>query len=251
MASMALRQLGRYGEALSRVQTAIEAFRHRAPGNVAGAIVTRAEVWLDLGQRARALQDRELALRAVTRPVEHRDITLLDLRLAAEADRRGDDPAARGRALLGEELQPYVAMEARLRLVGFATPTEGLADARDVTAAARAAGFRGLEASAMSRASVAEIQAGDVDGAVSHARLAVELADGQGTEDLSWPAILRNAAVVLEQAGLTDEAGRLVARGVAWLHDTAEQHVPSEFRDSFRNRNAANRELQRLAIRLR
>jgi tetratricopeptide (TPR) repeat protein len=250
MAAMALRQLGRHGEALSRVHVAIEAFRRRAPGNVAGAIVTRAEVWLDLGQRARALQDRELALRAVTRPVEHREVTLLDLRLAADADRGGDDAAARGRTLLGEELQPYMAMVARLRLAEFVTPAEGLAGARDVTAAARQAGFRGLEASAMSRASVAEFQAGDVDGAVAHARLAVELADAQGTDDLSWPAIVRNAAVVLLQAGLTDEARPIVARGVAWLRSAAEQHVPPEFRDSFLNRNAVNRELLRLVIRL-
>ena len=87
--AMALRQLGRHAEALSRAQLAIEIMRQRAPGNVASAIVTRADVWLDLGQRARALQDRELAMRAVTRPFERREITLLDLRLAAEADVRG------------------------------------------------------------------------------------------------------------------------------------------------------------------
>ena len=102
----------------------------------------------------------------------------------------------------------------------------------------------------MSRASVAEIQAGDVDSAVSHARLAVELSDGQGTDDLSWPAIVRNSAVVLQQAGLTDEARQIVARGTAWLRDTAERRVPPEFRDSFLNRNAVNRELLRLATRL-
>ncbi len=248
--AMALRQLGRHGEALARAQVAIEAMRRRAPGNLASAIVTRAEVWLDLGQRAHALQDRDLALRAVTRPIERREITLLELRLAAEAAIPGDDALARGRALLDEELPPYTTMLARLRLIGFAVPAQGLAEARDVTTAARQAGFRGLEASALSRAAVVEMQAGDVDSAVTHARLAVELADGQGTDDLSWPAIVRNAAVVLQQAGLTDEARQLVARGTAWLRDTAERHVPPEFRESFLNRNAANLELHRLAIRL-
>jgi hypothetical protein len=107
-----------------------------------------------------------------------------------------------------------------------------------------------LEASALSRAAVVEIQAGDVDSAVTHVRLAVELADGQGTDDLSWPAIVRNAAVVLQQAGLTDEARQMVARGTAWLRDVAAQHVPPEFRESFLNRNPVNLDLHRLAIRL-
>ena len=75
-------------------------------------------------------------------------------------------------------------------------------------------------------------------------------ADGRGTDDLTWPAIVRNAALVLRQAGLVDEARQLAARGAAWLRDTAERHVPPEFRDSFLNRNAVNLELQRLAIRL-
>jgi len=250
MAAMSLRQLGRHGEALARAQLAIEAFRQRTPGNLTGAIVTRAEVWLDLGQRTRALQDRELALRAVTRPVERREITLLELRLAAEADVREDDISARGRALLDEELPPYMAMVARLRLIGVAPPAEGLAEARDIAIAARHAGFQGLEASAMSRAALAEIVTGDVESAVTHARLAVELAAGQGTDDLGWPAMLRDAASVLRHADLTDEARQLAARGAAWLRDTAERHVPPEFRDSFLNRNAANLELQRLATRL-
>jgi tetratricopeptide (TPR) repeat protein len=250
MAAMALRQLGRHGEALARAQAAIEAMRQRAPGSLASVIVTRAEVWLDLGQRARALQDRELALRAVTRPVESREITLLDLRLAAEAEVGGDDAVARGRALLDEELQPYMAMVARLRLIGLATPAAGLAEARDVTTAARQAGFRGLEASALSRAAVAEMQAGDVDSAATHARLAVELAAEQGTDDLSWPALLRNAGVVLQQAGLSDEARHVVARGTAWLRDVAARHVPPDFRESFLDRNPVNLELHRLAIRL-
>ena len=61
---------------------------------------------------------------------------------------------------------------------------------------------------------------------------------------------MRNAAVVLQQAGLVDEARQLAARGAAWLRDAAERHVPPEYRDSFLNRNAVNRELLRLAIRL-
>ncbi|MFO1317563.1 MAG: AAA family ATPase [Burkholderiales bacterium] len=250
MAALALRQLGRHGEALARVQAVIGASRLRSPGDVTGVIICRADAWLDLGQTARAMQDRELAQRAATEPGDRQQVTLFDLRLAAEANVRTDDAPARGRALLAEAPQVFMQLAAKLLLAALAAPAEALAIARDVAAAARQAGFRGLEASALSRAAIAEMNTGDLDGAVTHARLSVELAAGHGTEDLSWPALVGNAARVLQRAGLADEARQLAARGVAWLRDTAERHVPPEFRDSFLNRNAVNLELQRLAIRL-
>jgi hypothetical protein len=94
------------------------------------------------------------------------------------------------------------------------------------------------------------MESGDVDGAVTHARLSVELAAGHGTEDLSWPAIVCNTGAVLHQAGLVEEARQVVVGGTAWLRDTAERDVPPEFRDSFLNRNPTNLALHRLAIRL-
>jgi tetratricopeptide (TPR) repeat protein len=250
VAAMVLRLLGRYDEALARVHAAMGVARARVAHDLSSTFVVRAELWLDLGQTARALQDRALAEREVRLPIKHQELTLLDLRLAAEANVQSDQTQARGRALLAEGSQLFMQLVGKLRRATFAAPAEALVIARDAVAEARQAGFRGLEASAMSRAAVAEIQAGDVDGAVTHARLAVELADGQGTDDLSWPAIVRNAATVLQQAGLTDEARQLVARGTAWLRDTAERHVPPEFREGFLNRNPVNLELHRLAIRL-
>lgn len=250
MAAMALRVLGRYGEALERAQAAVEVMRARLPDNLSGAIVTRAHVWLDLGQRARAMQDCERARHEVRRPIKQREVTWLELRLAAEAASGRDQAVARGRALLDEGLQLFTQLAVKLLLVGLAAPDESLVAARDAVDAARRAEFRGLEASAMSRLALAEMQTGDVDGAVTHARLAVELAAGHGTEDLSWPAIVRNAAAVLQQAGLVEEARHLAALGVAWLRETAAEHVPAEFRDSFLNRNAVNLALSRLATRL-
>ncbi|MBK9115340.1 MAG: hypothetical protein IPM22_06800 [Betaproteobacteria bacterium] len=207
-------------------------------------------IWLDLGQHARAQQDRAQAKREAHTPSKEHEAVLLDLRFAAEGNARPGDAAERGHALLEGDALHFVQLCASLRLVDLAAPAEGLALARDVLAAARQAGFRGLEASALSRVARGEAQAGAFDSAVAHARLSVVVADGQGTDDLTWPAIVRNAAIVLQQAGLAGEARQLAARGAAWLRDTAERHVPPEFRDSFRNRNAVNLELQRLAIRL-
>jgi hypothetical protein len=59
------------------------------------------------------------------------------------------------------------------------------------------------------------------------------------------------AARVYEAAGERELAVRMVTQGCAWVQDTAERHVPREFRDSFLHRNAANRELFELARRLR
>ncbi len=250
MAAMVLRLLGRYDEALGRVHAAMDVARARVAHDLASTLSVRAETWLDLGQTARALQDRALAGREVRLPIVGQVLALLDLRLAADGNLPADDAQARGRAMLAERPQLYLQLQAKLLLSAFEAPAEALAIVRNVVAEARQAAFRGLEASAMSRAAVAEMHAGDVDSAVTHARLSVELAGGNCTDDLSWPAIVRNAAVVLQQAGLADEARQVVARGTAWLRDTAERHVPSEFRESFLNRNAANLELHRLAIRL-
>ncbi len=249
MAAMALRLLGRYDEALVRVHAAMDVMRARVAYDLSSTFVVRAEIWLDLGQHARALQDRAQAKREARAPIKEHEVLLLDLRLAAGRNAGADD-ATHGRDLVARDAFPYQRHCASLRRVDLVAPEEGLALARDALAAARQAGFRGLEASALSRVARGEVQAGDAGRAVKHARLSIVAADGHGTDDLSWPAIVRNAALVLQQAGLVDEARQLVARGTAWLRETAERHVPPEFRDSFLNRNAVNLELQRLALRL-
>ena len=251
IATRALRLIGRHSEALRRAEVAVETMRERSPETVSNAIVARANVWLDLGQVARAMQDRELAQRAAARPSLKHEVAVLDLRLAIEANVRAADAPARGRSLQEEPLQLYTELTAKLLLIALAPPTEAPAAVRDVVAAARRSELRGLEASALSRLAVAEMGAGDADSAATHARLAVELAGELNTEDLSWPAIVRNAVVVLQWAGGAYEARALALRGEAWLRDTAERQVPSEFRESFLARNPANRELLALARRMK
>jgi len=250
VATRALRLMGRWSEALQRAEAAVETMRVRSPETMSNAIVARANLWLDLGQATRALQDRELAQRCATRPTLQHEIVLLDVRLAIEANVRTANAQVRGRALLDESPLPFMELVARLQLTGSAAHADALAVARAAVTAAREAEFRGLEASALSRLAVAEMHTGDGDGAVTHARLAAELAGELNTDDLSWPAIVRNAVTVLHRAGLSDEARQLAGRGATWLRRVAENHVPPEFRESFLNRNPVNLELHRLAIRL-
>jgi len=250
VATRALRLMGRWSEALQRAEAAVETMRVRSPETMSNAIVARANLWLDLGQATRAVQDRDLAHRCATRPALQHEIALLDLRLAIEAKVRTENAMARGRALLDESVQPFIELVARLRLSNSAAHADALAVARAVVTAAREAEFRGLEASALSRLAVFEMDVGDADSAVTHARLAAELAGELNTDDLSWPAIVRNAVTVLQSAGLSDEARRIAACGATWLRMVAENHVPPEFRESFLNRNPVNLELHRLAIRL-
>jgi predicted ATPase len=250
-AAIALRLLGRYSEALQRAQLAVERFRLRSPGKLTSAVVTRAHIWLDLGQLARARQDRELALRSVLDPVAAQEVSLLDLRLAVESAAGAENAGDLGSALLEQQLQPFMELQAKLLLIGLATPADAERSARSVIDAARAAEFRGLEAAAMSRAAMAEVETGETEAAVAHSRLAIEMAGQQNTEDLSWIAIVRNAVVVLRQAGLEQESLRLLLMGKEWLEQVAAHSVPPEFRDSFLNRNPVNRELLTLATRLK
>ncbi len=246
-AAMALRLLGRYTEALQRIQRVIDVMRERSPGSVTGTLATRANLWLDLGQTTRAIQDRELAQRAVGQPADEHELALLDLRLAVDAKLRPDAARARGRALTEAQTPCAIALLARLRLTPLLPSAESIAAAHAVAAAAHEAEFRGLEASAWSRAAIAEMENGGAFEAVAHARLAVELAAGCNTDDLTWPAILYHAAVVHQQAGHAAEARRLAERGAVWLREIASRSVPPEFRDSFLRRNLINRELLRRA----
>ena len=172
MAAVALRLLGRYDEALVRVHAAIDVARARVADDLFGTFVVRAEIWLDLGQHARALQDRAQAKREARVPIKEHALMLLDLRLAAGGNTTVDDTMHR-RDLLAGSVFPYQQHCASLRRVDLMAPAEGLALARDVLAAARQAGFRGLEASALSRIAWGEARAGDADRAVKHARLSV------------------------------------------------------------------------------
>ena len=45
----------------------------------------------------------------------------------------------------------------------------------------------------------------------------------------------------LDAAGDSAAADEALRQGVAWIETTARAHVPAEFQDSFRHRNAINR----------
>jgi hypothetical protein len=84
-----------------------------------------------------------------------------------------------------------------------------------------------------------------------HVEAALRLAPDFETDSMYRGELWLAAARTYEAAGDRALAERMVTQGCAWVHEIVEQHVPAEFRDSFRNRNPVNRELLTLATRLR
>ena len=82
-----------------------------------------------------------------------------------------------------------------------------------------------------------------------HAEAALDLAARCQSISLLPAELWLHAARAFQAAGDPRRAGELVALGRDWIRDTAREHVPEAFRDSFLNRNPVNRELLALAAR--
>ncbi|MCS7101970.1 MAG: hypothetical protein NZL99_09770, partial [Burkholderiaceae bacterium] len=230
----ALQLLGRYAEALALFDALIAEIGERSPGKLASVYVDRARLWLDLGQPARALQDRERA-RALQSDWGAVGLRLLDLHLAVA----GVDRAAVECDL---PMPHYYAVAARLLESSLVSGAARDARIGQALAEAQRCGYRGLEASALARRAGLHAAAGDLEAALADARAALVLTDGYSTDDLSLPDIALRAAGVLQGTGQSAEA-RLVLDGArAWLGRAAAA-LPLPFQESMRERNPVYRAL--------
>jgi hypothetical protein len=82
-----------------------------------------------------------------------------------------------------------------------------------------------------------------------HVEAALHLAKTYLPDSFYLPEMWLVAGQVLSALGRVVDAQRAVADGLAWVKHVHDNHVPSEFRDSFRQRNVVNRELFALAAR--
>ncbi len=232
MTVWALKLLGRYAEALALFDALIEEMGVRSPGKLASVYVDRASLWLELGQPARAHQDREHARRVMVRH-DHVGLRLLDLRMAASG--------LSAMPVDADMNMPHInAVQARLI---ESTLLDGAARASRVEQAlaeARRCGYRGLEASALARRARLRAAAGEQEAAVADARAAAALAEGRNTDDLSFPALALHAAGVLQGAGQGAEARALLDSAVVWL-DRVAAPLPLPLQSSLRERNPVHR----------
>lgn len=192
-----------------------------------------AEVWLTLGQLDRAGEDLALAHAWPGVPGPYRSRTLVAL--GTLAGLRGEDPGewfAEAEEALGTAPRPLSQARVWLALARFAPPEEALALARGACTLARANGLGGLEIAAATRAAQALLALRRPDEAVRSARSAQALLDTLDPAVLTRGEVLVTLGRALEAAG-EDGAAQALALAGEWARETAERHVPPEFRAGF------------------
>jgi DNA-binding SARP family transcriptional activator len=242
-----LRGLGEYGGALEQLAIAIENCRAQTPGWLPFAMAHRAQLFLQLGQPARAQQDLEAGAPDDRTPLSARCkwVTVramlqhqIGRNAVADIDAALALHPAQGRPLIRWRLE-------RVRLLhvdAAEAASRGGALLEELDAARRtslAIGVRAVLATQLARLDRHEQ-------ARLHAQRALQDMQKLYPDDIYRGDVWWSCCGVLQQ-----EADAELERAVAWVEDTARLRVPAEFRDSFLNRNPSNRELLRAASRRR
>lgn len=248
--AMALRDLGRYAESLERFDVAMAVTREQLPARLPLDRLHRAWLWAWIGQWARAQQDlqdhddygvlpawvhaRALQLRG--RLAQWRGLPLGDLPERARcavgdgALRPVRDSIDIDAALASGLLSPMAAAEAQGRLLAL----------RD---RARHDGYYGARWAAELACARLTLKAGALDAAREHVQACMRRPPIEVPLDCApgcwWHALWR----LSQQLRDSEWADAARAEGVAWIHRTLHNELPSEFHASFRHAVPANREL--------
>ncbi len=241
------RGLGDYTGALQQLSIAIENCRAQTPGWLPLAMAHRAQLFVHLGQFARAQQDLDAARPDDSSPMTARckwvavkaalDVHL-GQRAVDELDRLIALQPPNGRRLLRWRLQ-----RARLEHVDAQEAARsGLALLGEIDAAGRTA--LAISVAALTAPRLDAV--GRTEDARALARQALERMQHLNPDDAYRGDIWWQCATVLR----TEFDAQLPA-AAAWVKETSQTRVPAEYRDSFLNRNPSNRELIRAAERQR
>ncbi len=235
--------LGRYREALEHLDLALDRFaRDRQTVWVAVAANHKAQMLIDLGQYARARQALDYEAPSVT-GVRARRATV-----AARVDRALGQPGAQSALLdaqqsLGAGDDPHIRMHLALDLAQQMQPQEALQRLEEVERWATGLEFAGVAMKARLRRAQAQSRAGQTQQAAQAMRDIVAHLDEVLPADLYLGEAWWIAAQVFDANGDGDEALMALARGAQWVRRVALPQVPEEYRNSFLQRNAANRAL--------
>jgi DNA-binding SARP family transcriptional activator/tetratricopeptide (TPR) repeat protein len=245
-----LRDLGRYGEALDWFDLAIERGRAHVPGWVSLFLSHRAQVWLAIGQMARAQQDLDAAAAVKGAPPlaqARRELTHAQLLRMLGQD---SAPALeRAASHVGQRGRPLSHCRLLLLRCTVLDPADALAAAGEVLDAAMASQRLGVMVAARTRLCQASLALGHVAEATRHARQLASLAQSDGSDDLYRAEVWLTAYRALIQSD-PQRAEIVLRTALKWLRETARNHVPELFRDSFLHRNPVNRDLLALASKL-
>ncbi len=237
LAAQCERGAGHYSAALEWCRRAEDILAERNPSRVPVARLHLAQVWLDLGQHARAMQVLGGAALAPARAMPARYAVRWLVLLARVQRRLRQDVNAlltEAAALAPQdgwpELRLMVSTEQALDVRLEAN--QALQQLAAVADEARALHLHGAELAALLHAAALAARHRPSDAAT----LAVQaLARAQDTEALHADRALRwlAPAQALAAAGQTAAAAEQAQAGQAWLRTTAAAHVAPEFADSF------------------
>ena len=237
------RGAGRYAAALDWCRRAEDILAERNPSRVPMARLHLAQVWLDLGQHARALQVLGGEALAAERRMPAR-YAVRWLVLMARVQRRLRQTVAalldEAAALAPADGWPEMRLIVRIEQALTEAPDAALAQLRAVADEAHALSLHGAELGALLHAA-ALAPAAATAAALADAAMAL----AAHTEALHADRALRFTAPALAWArsGQAARAQAQWAEGQAWLRTTAAAHVPLEFADSFLHQHPLHRQL--------
>jgi tetratricopeptide (TPR) repeat protein len=234
--------VGRYREALEHLDAACACLaRDHQTTLYAVACNHKAQFLLDLGQFARARQ----ALEYEAPQVE--SVRARGAHLGARIDRALGQPAPERLQFALEALDrandPHVRMHVMLEVADRDQPVGAMQRCDEVLRMARRLEFDGVAIKARLLHAHAQSRAGETAAAAAAMRAVVTEMDPVPPVDLYRGEAWWRAAQVFDAAGDSASALMALARGTEWVRGVALPNVPEAFRDSFLERNPANRAL--------
>jgi len=240
--------VGRYTEALERLDAAVARFERDGQKTwIAVASNHKAFLLTQLGQFARARQ----ALNYEAPSVE--SVRARGASLAARVDRAlgiADDAGLRlALEILNRGGDPHVRMQALLDEAERLEPGQSLAQCDEVLRMARALEFGGVAMRAGLLRALALHRDQRQGESAAQLRALLPRLDEVAPADMYLPDAWWIAVQVFDACGASDEAMMALAHATRWIHKVALPNVPEAFRDSFLQRNPANRALLAVAVR--
>jgi DNA-binding SARP family transcriptional activator len=247
--SLCTRLKGRFQDAAGWAETALE--RSQAiggPGLTAQARLKQIELWIDLGQFARAEHQLEELERTEDLPLSVRvNAWLARARAQRWRGERAGEALARAQALLPAGARPDLQHRILLEQSYAESPLQAMALTERMLDEARAIGHDGTVMAAWSRRAGA-LWAHDPALAAAAARRALALADRVDSAAQYRPELWLDAARALGAAGAAAEAQAALERARDWVRACVRSgQVAEPFVDSFLHRNPVNRDLLALA----